>query len=63
MYDTDTINAMASGLGEALADGVEPIYSESYGEPVTLELTEEQEKYLYEKGRGLVRACIQKYGR
>ena len=46
MYDTDTINAMASGLGEALADGVEPIYSESYGEPVTLELTEEQEKAL-----------------
>ena len=62
MYDTDTISAMASGLGEALADGVEPIYSESYGEPVTLELTEEQEKYLYENGRGLVRACIQKYG-
>ena len=30
MYDTDTISAMASGLGEALADGVEPIYSESY---------------------------------
>ena len=39
MYDTDTISAMASGLGEALADGVEPIYSESYGQPVTLELT------------------------
>ena len=63
MYDTDTISTMIVGLGEALPDGVEPIYSESYGEPVTLELTEEQEKYLYENGRGIVRACIQKYGR